>query len=319
MVAPGLRPFRVQVRVDAITGRRELRPPDGLTPWDLRSKRYRRLFRGVYISASAAVTPLVMAEAALLVAGTGAVASHHSAARIWGAAVPEDGLVHVTCDRRIRVKGLKSHLGKVRQGATTARGVPVTTPESTFVDLSDELGLVDLVVAGDSLVRSNRVTPGQLVEAAAAYGGRARRLARRAAELVRADVDSPMETRLRMLLVLAGLPEPSVNHVVRWADGRVRYRFDLCFADRRLVFEYDGRQHAESGTQWGVDIERREWMDSNRWRLVVVRSTDIYRTPARTLTRITAAMRDQGMQVPRLSEEWRLHFPSLPGDVAMPW
>ena len=29
-----------------------------------------------------------------------------------------------------------------------------------------------------------------------------------------------------------------------------------------------------------------------------------------------AAMRDQGMSVPRLSDEWRLHFASLPDDLA---
>ncbi|GAB3072647.1 hypothetical protein GCM10027053_42290 [Intrasporangium mesophilum] len=317
MVAFGLRPFRVQVRVDS-TGRRELVPPEGLTPWDLRSRRYRRLFHGVYISAAAAVTPLITAEAALLVAGVGAVASHQSAARIWGGIVPDDGLAHVTCARRIRVQGLKSHRRKSAQLGTTLRGVRVTTPASTFVDLSDELGLVDLVVLGDSLVKGRHVTPGQLVEAAAAYDGRSRRLARRAADLVRADVDSPMETRLRLLMVLAGLPEPCVNHVVRWPDGRVRYRFDLCFPDCRVVVEYDGRQHAESDVQWGVDIDRREWMDNNRWRRVVVRSKDIFRTPARTLSRVAGAMRDQGMRVPRLSDEWRLHFPSRHDDIAVP-
>ena len=318
MVRSGHRPFRVEFGVDAVTGRRAPRLPRGLTAWDLRSKRYRRLFRGVYVSTAARITPLLMAEAGLLLAGVGAVASHHTAARVWGGVVPDDGLVHVTCSGRPRVRGLKAHRGKPGQLGTAVRGVPVTTPVSTFLDLSDELRLVDLVVLGDSLVRAGRVTPRELVAAAAAYQGRARRLARRAAGLVRADVDSPMESRLRLLMVLAGLPEPAINHKIWWADGRVRWRFDLCFAQHRLVIEYDGRQHAESDAQWDADIDRREWMDGNRWRLVVVRSRDIYRTPARTLSRIAGAMRDQGMCVPRLSDEWRLHFPSLPEDIAVP-
>ena len=121
-----------------------------------------------------------------------------------------------------------------------------------------------------------------------------------------------------MLMVLAGLPEPVADHRIRWPDGRVRFRFDLSFPDARLVLEYDGRQHAESDAQWDSDIDRREWMDGDGWRLVVVRSKDVYRTPARTLSRIAAAMRGQGMSVPRLSDERRLHFPSLPEDLTVP-
>jgi hypothetical protein len=37
-----------------------------------------------------------------------------------------------------------------------------------------------------------------------------------------------------------------------------------------------------------------------------------------TLLRIMDAMRDKGMGVPRLSDEWRRQFPSLPEDVADP-
>ena len=127
-----------------------------------------------------------------------------------------------------------------------------------------------------------------------------------------------MESRLRMLMVLAGLPEPVVNHRVYWADGSVRWRFDLSFPEFRLIIEYDGRQHADSTTQWRGDIGRREWLDENDWRIVVSGSSDIYRTPARTLTRITRAMRARGMAVPPLKEDWRRHFPSRPEDLAHP-
>ncbi|WP_076259074.1 hypothetical protein [Intrasporangium flavum] len=309
---------RVATTTDPVSGRRQVVPPPGVSVWDLRSGRYRRLLRGVYVSASVPVTPVVAARAGLLVAGPAGVASHHTAARVWGAVVPDDGLVHVTGHTRPRGAGLRAHRPKPGQRGTTRHGIRLTTPASTFLDLSDDLGLVDLVVAGDSLVRAGVVTPTQLVEASAAYRGRARRLARRAASLVRAAVDSPMETRLRMLMVLAGLPGPVVDHRIRWPDDRVRFRFDLSFPDARLVIEYDGRHHAESDDQWDSGIDGREWMDGDGWRLVVVRSKDLYRTPARTLGRIAAAMRDQGMHVPRLSDAWRLHFPSLPEDLAVP-
>ena len=237
---------------------------------------------------------------------------------MWGGIVPDDGRIHITCvGRRPQVNGLKAHRPKAGLQGSMVQGVRLTTPAWTSLDLSDELGLVHLVVLGDSLVKAKRVTPAQLVDAAASFRGRSRRLARRAASLVRAEVDSPMESRLRMLMVLAGLPEPVVNHQIRWSDGTVRFRFDLSYPDHRLITEYDGRQHAE-GKQWDIDVDRREWMDGESWRLVVVRSKDIYRTPALTLSRIMGAMRDKGMNVPRLSDEWRQHFPSLPEDVAEP-
>lgn len=307
---------------DEVTGRvrRRLQLPAGVTEWELRKRKYRKLFHGVYVHRDTPITEWIKAFGALLLSGDNAAASHHSAARIWGGVVPDDGHVHLSIDGvRLKVLGIRAHRVKVGgQQCNSVNGLRVTTPVQTFLDLGGELGLVDLVVLGDSLVKAARVTPEELVAAAKTFRGRGRRLLRRAASLVRRDVDSPMESRLRMLLVLAGLPEPTVNHKIRWPDGSVRYRFDLSYPRFRLVFEYDGRHHAESDRQWDGDIDRREWMDGDDWRIVIVRSKDIYNTPGQTLQRITSAMRAKGMTVPRLSDEWRLHFPGRTGDVAEP-
>jgi hypothetical protein len=75
-----------------------------------------------------------------------------------------------------------------------------------------------------------------------------------------------METRLRMLIVLAGLPEPVVDFKGYWEDGTVRYRFDLSYPDHKIVVEYDGRQHRDDLTQWDHDVERGEWFDDDGWR-----------------------------------------------------
>lgn len=136
--------------------------------------------------------------------------------------------------------------------------LPLTTAEDTFVDLAAELHLVDLVVLGDSLVKAGRTTPAALVAAAAAVTGRRSAGARRAAGLVRSGVDSPMESRLRMLVVLAGLPEPVVNHIEYDDLGRWVRPFDLSYPKARLAIEYDGRQHAQSQVQWERDVDRRE-------------------------------------------------------------
>jgi len=122
-----------------------------------------------------------------------------------------------------------------------------------------------------------------------------------------------METRLRVLIVLAGLPEPTVNHTIRNDSGDVVMRFDLSYPAIRLAIEYDGRQHAESDQQWGSDIERREALDRGGWRLLVVRAKDIYVTPAQTLGRIVAVLHELGVPVRReLRPDWSRHFPGHP-------
>lgn len=55
---------------------------------------------------------------------------------------------------------------------------------------------------------------------------------------------SPMETRLRLLLVYAGL-RPEVRFVVRDRTGKIH--FDLAFPEAKLAIEYDGRGHLELG------------------------------------------------------------------------
>jgi hypothetical protein len=290
-----------------------------VTEWALRRGRFRRLFHDVYVSRDTTITPRLLARGALLLAEPGSYISHHTAARIWGGVVPDTSRTDVTSPRRrLRTGGILGHRVKERATVTSFGGIPLTSPEQTFVDLALYLDLVDLVVLGDSLVKGRRCTVESLLRLAEKHRGPGCRRAKRAARLVRAGVDSPMESRLRMLMVLAGLPEPVVDHRIRWPDGRVRWRLDLSFPDFRLIIEYDGRQHADSDVQWGGDLGRREWLDSNDWRIVVNVSRDIYRTPAQTLARITTAMRQRGMTVPPLRDEWRRHFPSLPEDLAHP-
>jgi very-short-patch-repair endonuclease len=181
------------------------------------------------------------------------------------------------------------------------------------------VNLVDLVIAGDSLVKANDLDPQQFVAAADAYQGRNARRARRAASFVRAGVDSPMETRLRLLIVLAGLPEPEVNVIVRIAGGKWRWRFDLCYPEYKLIIEYDGRQHAYDAEQWSHDLNRREWLDQEGRRIVIVISEGIHGEPLRTLQRVRAALEERGARVPspssRSGRATSRSVPSLPSDT----
>jgi hypothetical protein len=106
-----------------------------------------------------------------------------------------------------------------------------------------------------------------------------------------------------------GLPEPQVNFILRIADGEWRWRFDLCYPEYKLIIEYDGRQHAFDSGQWIHDLERREWLDQDGWRMIIVVSEDIYVHPLRTLQRVKAALEDRGARVPKsFNQEWTRHF-----------
>ena len=290
----------------------------GLTDASLR-RSHRAVFRGVHLDRGTEPTVRARAQAALSVVTPGSFVSHHTAAVLWGGVVPDDPDVHVCSPRnRTRRVGITAHRVKTGHQVVTFRGLRVTSPAQTFLDLAQRLGLVDLVVLGNSLVRAGRTTPTELTDRARHHRGPHSRLARQAASFVRDGVDSPMETRVRLLIVLAGLPEPEVDHRVHHADGRLLRRHDLSYLPYRLIIEYDGRQHAESGEQWFCDIERDEELDDERIRRLVVVSRDVYSTPARTLARVVKAMRSVGMPVPRLRDDWRRHFPSRPGDLAVP-
>jgi len=180
----------------------------------------------------------------------------------------------------------------------------VVTGPSLFLQCALRLGLVDLVVLGDAMVRRRVTTPEALVDTCARARGRGIALARRAASFVRRRVDSAMESRVRMLLVLAGFVEPLINPTVAGL-----YRPDLCWAGMRLVVEYDGRHHRDDLDQWDHDIERNDWFERHGWLIVHVVARGVFQRPDETIERVLAAWCAQGGSSFRPSEEWRAHFP----------
>ena len=141
-------------------------------------------------------------------------------------------------------------------------GLPVSAPSETLLEMArDGVDVVDLVVAADSLLKAGALDLDELLDAAKRWTASGSRVARRAAALAREGVDSAMESRLRLLIVLAGLPEPDVNHIVRDEVGSILMWFHLCYPAPKLLIEYDGRQHSDSDAQWKRDIYRLESLD----------------------------------------------------------
>lgn len=242
-----------------------------------------------------------LARAYLPILTTGEFFSHATAALLHGMWLPLDVeqrmVVHVSV---VRPQRAPRNAGVVGHHLTTAPrlvrlrdGMPVADPVETWCQLAQVLDLDDLVAAGDWLLRKR--TPdaegmrARLLSAAAdEHRSRRRRLAD-AASLTRCGVRSAQETRLRLLLLRNGLPEPLVNADVLDEHGAFVAECDLVFPRHRVVVEYEGDGHRER-RQFRKDIHRYERLQELGWRVVRVTIDDLVRRPLETVERIRRAL-----------------------------
>lgn len=283
---------------------------EGWTRYALRTNRFRPVIHGVYISSAIPDTLVVRAKAAILVAPEYAVVSHESAARLWCPQGPKSATVHLSFSYHAFIKReeVRAHRFTYRLETAHRHGIPVTSPAMTFMHLAVRLELVDLVVFGDQLVKRGHITPADLVNYAENWEHHGRAAGLRAARLVRDGVDSAPETRLRLLITLAGLPEPTINHVMYRVDASIRYRIELVYGEILLAIEYDGRWHDEEA-QKAYDEARRATLEREGWTFIVLRAEDPYETPDQTLLRIIDVLRSFGITVPNPElTDYRRHF-----------
>ena len=261
----------------------------GLPPSGLRSRNFipvgrgLREIRGSEPSLPDKVRPLAPA-------GGDTVASHVTAAVLWGMWLPRhygSGPLHLSrplrCARPRRL-GVAGHLAPLtRKDVVRVQGMLVTSPAWTWSDLAGLLTVPELVTAGDSLLRRSD-SPGRggflsprdplcgvadLSEVVDRREGcRGIRHAREALALVRPGVDSAPESRLRLLIVAAGLPEPEVNQWIVGTDGRQLSRPDLQYRRRRISLEYEGEHHLLNPDQWHRDIERDDRLRRMGWEVL---------------------------------------------------
>lgn len=282
----------------------------GLQPYQLSGPRYQRLFRGGYARAGSDVTDIDRLALAMRMLPSARFVSHQSAAAILGGVVPESSDVHVgTFQRRKATSpGLRLHFFANEPELIRFRGLPMTSAAQTFLNLARPLELVDLLVLGDSLVHQQRVTPDELRRFCAERSTDGVGRAREAAALVRVGVESPNESRLRLLLVSAKLPEPIVNFPIIDARGREKRRIDLTYPEFKLAIEYDGRRHIDRENRWRADVARREELEGAGWRFVIVTAADLFGDPAGVIRRIVTALRQAGCRVAEPDLSWRRHF-----------
>jgi very-short-patch-repair endonuclease len=156
-------------------------------------------------------------------------------------------------------------------------GLPATSALRTVVDLGGRNPLTEGVVTADLFLHARLVTVAQLRRYVAEHP-RAKGIARlrRVVDLAEPKTESAMETRLRMLLVLAGLPRPEVQVPIRDDQGRFLGRPDLFYRVQRLAIEYDGGNHRDRLVE---DNRRQNSLIGAGVRLLRFTAADVYRTP----------------------------------------
>ncbi len=280
----------------------------------LQGRQYTRLFTDVYLEAGLDVGLLVLVRAALLRLPGDAVASGVTAARLWGFEPRGHRELHFsTCvDTRTRLP-VRLHRHVLAVEHVRRDGVPVTTAARTVVDCARELGFVQLVQLVDHLVNVGATTRDRLHGYCwgRPYHGVTR--ARRALLLAADGAESPRETVLRLMIVLARLPAPRANVDVRDTTGRFVARVDLLLEKWGVVVEYDGRQHETDPRQWLRDRLRREAIEALGLRVIVVSAPDLDR-PEAVVRRIHRALVDRGYNgpSPHLNVMWHHWFPARP-------
>lgn len=167
-------------------------------------------------------------------------------------------------------------------------GLAVTTPLRTAFDCARWLSPTEGVVVADALAHAGLITPASLT----AYASGHRRLRgvrrlERVRSLMNPLSESPMESRVRVLLQTSGLPCPVAQYVVNDSSGRFVARLDLAYPDRRLAVEYDGSLH---WAQRRADDRRRDALRALGWDVIVVSAEDYYREPQALVANVRLAL-----------------------------
>jgi hypothetical protein len=162
----------------------------------------------------------------------------------------------------------------------------VTVPARTYLDRAAELDLPDLVALGDAILRRGLATREDLARAVhcAKWTAGVRR-ARAALPLLDPRAASPMESRLRVVLVLGGCGSPEVNADIHDADGCWIATGDLVWRAARLIVEYDGRVHLTE-RQRRADLARRNDLVLEGWTVLQVSADDLLKRPQQLVARV---------------------------------
>ena len=273
----------------------------GISRRHLYSSAYRQLYRGVFVPADEPLTVATWTNAARLILPTDAQPTGLTALQLAGVDLGQPLPLHFATATQVRCRRPDLELHRREPGKVTRA--------MSLAEHCSAVALVDAVTVADRAVQL------EIIPFAEIFGLREHpsRRVRAAARLVRPGAESPQETRTRLCLVLAGLPEPQLQVVVR-DDGRFVGRFDMGYEEYALLIEYEGDQHRVDKRQWSTDILREE-RARQLGRSVVRITGELFRDPWAQVLRVHRELVQRGYRGPEPSPSpaWEAAFGSVRG------
>jgi very-short-patch-repair endonuclease len=242
------------------------------TRGQLRGKAFRKMLPGIYLPA--ATTPDLghWIAAWRLKLPADAVLGGLSAAYVlgvpWFAGGTRVEVIQVPPLRvrphpQLRVRG---DLLRPDEVGLTAFG-PATSGARTAFDLSRSGSLASAVARVDAVLRATGTGAADVRDLAGRYpGARGIRQGRLVADLADPRAESPPESKLRVLLVEAGVHGVEPQFVVQ-EQGRFIARLDLAVPELRIGFEYEGSYH-RNADQFSRDLLRHNVLRGLGWTII---------------------------------------------------
>jgi very-short-patch-repair endonuclease len=242
----------------------------------LAAGRLQALHRGVYAFGHRALTIEGRWMGAVMACGNTAVLSHATAAAAWDLRPTPDGAIHVTVagdGGRKRRAGIRLHRSATIEpdDTTTHRGIPITTPVRTVVDLARILKGRPLEQALDLAEQRQLVDFADLRQRSIPTSLQAVLSLYTAGSTV---TRSEMEERFLALCDDYELPRPNVNTRI---EGK---EVDFAWWDARLIVEVDGYAYHRSPTAFETDRERDVVLVVAGWQVLRFTWTQITIRPA---------------------------------------
>jgi hypothetical protein len=257
------------------------------------SGRLHRLHRGVFAVGHRGLGVDGRRWAAVLALGEGAFLSHHSAADAFGFRRSGSALIDVSVRGRAgsaRRAGIRVHRPHVLADdeVTTLRGLPITTPARTLLDLA-AAGLRERALA----TALDQAEQQRLIDFAELHELLARHRRRPGTGLLNAQLErygGPTDTRSELerlvyeLCNVHGLPRPLVNTSI---EGKAR---DFYWPDRGLVVEADSYRWHRSPSALDDDRERDVELTLAGYRVLRFTYEQVTRRPRYVVRALRAAL-----------------------------
>jgi hypothetical protein len=221
---------------------------------------------GVYVPNGAERTLYLNTVAAWLWTGRKGVIAGRAAAALHGAKwIDASTPIEMIAEHTRRRTGVIVHEERVSAHEITFVGeLPVTTAARTALDIARHLARDVALPHLDALTAATGVTIGEVIDLADKNrGARGIRRARTALALMDGGAQSPEETRLRLVLIDAGLPAPRTQ--IRVTDGFTNAFIDMGYDEPMVGLDYEGAHHSENRGHYVYDIGRVDLIERQGW------------------------------------------------------